>query len=219
MFKWVCLGVAAVFLTAAGWMLNDIRLQVRKSTGIVETAGESVNENLPAILEKSRQTTDTVSKNLPEVVAKAKASTEALAKNLPRVVERVDRTTEVLADLAEDVRLLKELAGVNTAVRDKSLVAYANSVLKKVETSGGVIGLRKAFGAGLKNTRPAAEWVVGARREALFLSLLVKSKKEMLTRLAKNKFGSHWYIQVPDQAPVTLLDWLKENHPESKDLG
>jgi hypothetical protein len=40
----------------------------------------------------------------------------------------------------------------------------------------------------------------------------------MLTRLAKTKFGSPWYIELPGKEPQTLLDWLKENHPESREL-
>jgi hypothetical protein len=200
MFKWLCLGVATVFLVVAGWMINDIRLQVRRSAEVVDSAAQNINEHLPTIVQKSRQTTD------------------ALSKNLPPMVEHAAQAAEELAELSADIRQLKELAGVTHTVRDQNLVAYANSLLKKIETSGGVIGVKKTFSQGLKNTRPAAEWAVGARKEALFLSLLVKSKKEMLTRLAKTKFGSHWYMQMPGKEPATLLDWLKENHPESHDL-
>jgi hypothetical protein len=201
MFKWTCLAVAVVFLSVAAWMINDIRVQVRRSVEEVSTAGESINEALPDIVQKTRQVSDTVSKTLPEVV------------------QHVSRSAEELAELAEDIRQLKELAGVTTKDRDKSLVAYGNSVLKAIESSGGQIGVKKSFGKGLKNLRDAREWAVGARKEALFLSLLVKSKKEMLIRLAKTKFGSHWYIQLPDKEPMRLLDWLKENHPESRDLA
>ena len=35
MFKWVCLGVVVLFLTLFGWMVNDIRQQVRRSSEIV----------------------------------------------------------------------------------------------------------------------------------------------------------------------------------------
>jgi hypothetical protein len=200
MFKWLCLGVAVVFLAVVCWMINDIRLHVRRSAGVVNEAGQNINEHLPAIVQKSRQATETLSKNLPPMVDHAAAAAEELA------------------ELAADIRQLKELAGVTNTVRDQNLLAYANSLLRTIETSGGVIGVKKTFSQGLKNTRPAAEWAVGARKEALFLSLLVKSKKEMLTRLAKTKFGSHWYIQLPDKQPATLLDWLRENHPGSRDL-
>jgi hypothetical protein len=219
MFKYLCLVVAVLFLTVLGWMINDIRLQIRRSAHIVETAGQNVNDQLPAIVQKSRQAADVLSKELPQMVEKTRTTTDTVVKNLPEMVEHVGRTATELAELAEDVRQLKELAGVTNTVRDKNLVSYANSVLKTVESSGGVIGVKKTFGSGLKNTRPAAEWAVGARKEALFLSLLVKSKKEMLTRLARTKFGSPWYIELPGKEPQMLLDWLKENHPESRELG
>jgi hypothetical protein len=218
MFKWVCLAVAVFFLVVFAWMLNDIRLQIRRSALVVETAGHDINDQLPALVQKSRQAADVLSKELPQMVEKTRTTTDTLAKHLPEMVDHVSRTATELSELAEDVRQLKELAGVTNTVRDKNLVAYANSVLKMIESSGGVIGVKKTFGQGLKNTRPAAEWAVGARKEALFLSLIVKSKKEMLTRLARTKFGSPWYIELPGKEPRTLLDWLKENHPESREL-
>ena len=58
----------------------------------------------------------------------------------------------------------------------------------------------------------------GARKEALLLTILVRSRKELVTRLAKNKFGSSWYIRVGDGEPVELLEWLKDNHPDTKAL-
>jgi ABC-type transporter Mla subunit MlaD len=201
MFKWACLGVAVVFLSLFAWLLNDIRLQIRRSSGTMRTAAETVNEHLP------------------EIVAKSRATTNTLAKNLPEIVEKAHTTTETLADLAADIRQLKELAGVISPARDKNLVAFADSLLALVESSGGIIGLKKkVFGSGLKSTQPAKEWAVGARKEALLLTVLVRSRKEMLTRLAKNKFGSDWYIQFGDQEPITLLQWIKDHHPDSKDL-
>jgi ABC-type transporter Mla subunit MlaD len=218
-FKWACLGVAVVFLSVIVWMVNDIRLQVRRSAGVVDAAGQSIHEHLPAIVRGSRQAAEVLAHNLPEVVEKTRRTTDALADNLPRIVEQAGKTAEALADLAEDVRQLKELAGLDSKVRDQNLVAYANSVLKKVETSGGTVGKKKTIGHGLKNARPAAEWAVGARKEALLLSLLVGSKKEMLRRLARTAvLGSDWYIQTPGKPAVTLYEWIKENHPESRGL-
>jgi hypothetical protein len=141
-------------------------------------------------------------------------------QHLPEIVEKTRTTAETLAELSEDLRQLKELAGVAHTVRDKNLVAYATSLLDAVEASGGQIGLKKTFGgSGLKNLVPAKEWVVSARKEALVLTILVRSKTELMTRLAKNKFGSHWYIQIGDREPMTLMDWLKANHPATKELS
>jgi hypothetical protein len=184
MFKWVCLGVGVAFLAVVVWMLNDIRQETRKSVETFQVTGQTVNEHLPVIVEKSRT------------------------------------TTETLADLAEDIRQLKELAGVSNVTRDRNMVAYADSVLDAIEASGGTIGLRKLLGgSGLKDTLPAREWVVAARKEAVVLTALAKTRKELATRLGKNKFGSPWYIQVGSGEPEPLLDWLRANHPPSKELG
>ena len=162
---------------------------------------------------------ETLSQNLPQVIARVDKMTKTLSENLPDLVDRAGKASEVVAELAEDIRQLKELAGVTASARDKSLVTYANGLLAAVESSNGTIGVKKTVGKGLKNTRPATEWVVGARREALVLTILVKSKKEMLTRLGKTKLGANWMIEFPDQEPMTLIDWLRQNHAESKEAG
>src|SRR5262249_49336432 len=151
----------------------------------------------------------TINENLPAIVDKTKKTTDTLAEHLPEIVEKTRATTETLAELAEDIRQLKELAGVTSSVRDKNLVAYATSVLDTIEASGGSIGVKKTLGKGLKSPVPAKEWVVGARKEALFLTVLASSKKDFVTRLTRNKFHFPWYIQLADTEPVTLADWLK----------
>jgi hypothetical protein len=201
MFKWTCLGVAVIFLAFIGWVAYDIRCDVRRSVETVQTTSRTVNEHLPAIVEQSHQVSSVVT------------------DNLPTIVEKTRTTTDTLAELSEDVKQLKELAGLTGSARDQNLVAYADSVLTTIDQSGGSIGLKKTFGgSGLKNLLPAKEWVVGARKEAVFLTLVAKSKKELVMRLAKNKFGSSWHIQVGDKEAIPLLDWLKENHTATKDL-
>jgi hypothetical protein len=200
MFKWTCLAVAVVFLALFAWLLNDVRVLIRDSSQIVHTTGQTVNQHLPTIVDKTRKTTDTLADHLPEIVEKTRTS------------------TETLAGLAEDIRQLKELAGVSNTARDKSLVAYADSVLDAIDSSGGTIGVTKTFGKGLKSTLPAKEWVVAARKEALFLTAVTTSKKELMTRLSVTKFGFAWYIQFGEQEPVPLADWLKARHPATKEL-
>ncbi len=65
---------------------------------------------------------------------------------------------------------------------------------------------------------PAKEWVTGARKEAVLLTLRSKSKHELLDRLTENKFGSDWKIKIADAEPLPLRDWLAENHPPTAEL-
>jgi len=54
--------------------------------------------------------------------------------------------------------------------------------------------------------------------EAVFLTVVAKSKTELLTRLVETKFGSAWHIQLENQEPIPLLDWLKENHAATSEV-
>jgi hypothetical protein len=214
--------VAVAFLSALLWMVNDIRLQVRRSAQtvhesgeVVHKAGRVIDDDLPEIVSRSRDTSKAVSENLPELLEKAREAGDSL----PEVVQRIERTTEVLAELAEDVKRLKDLlAGASTVSRDKSVVDYAESVLKAIEKSDGVIGVTKNVGSGLKNTRKAEDWVREERREVTFLIILGKSKKQVLDGIVKTKLGFSWHIQLPGKKPMTLLEWLKKNHPETAAL-
>ncbi|MGL4550562.1 MAG: hypothetical protein ACRC33_05200 [Gemmataceae bacterium] len=200
MFKWLCFGLGVVFVAVSLWILNDIRLTVRSTAWQIHSAGTMVSESLPPIVAKTRESADVIAENLPEVVG------------------RTRMTTEVLAELAKDIRQLKDLAGGSANPRDKNLVAYTDGMLKAVELAGGVVGVSKTIGRGLKNTVPVKEWASGARKEALVLMLLVRSKKEMAARLATTNLGFNWWIEPPGRAPERLIDWLKANHPETREL-
>ncbi len=174
LFQWVCLGVAVVGLGLLGWMINDLRLELKSSASIV-------NEKLPEILENTKKSTDT------------------------------------LAQLSDDIKQLRDLAGISDQTRDRSLVAFADNMLDAIEASGGKIALnKKFFGSGLKDIIDAKEWVVAARKEALLQTFRSKSKAELLDRLCKNKYGSDWMFQSGDSEALSLFDWLKQNHPDAK---
>jgi hypothetical protein len=174
LFRWACLAVAAAALAGFGWMINDLRRELERST-------RTVNENLPVILEQTKTSTAT------------------------------------LAVLSDDIRALRDLAGA-TGPRDRSLVAFADSLLDAVESSGGQIGVEKLIGKDLSDPVPAAEWVVDARKEAVVLSFRAKSRRELLQRLCQNKFGSPWLIRIGDAAPQPLQEWLEQNHSEAAAL-
>ena len=199
MFKWACLGVAVLAISALLWMVDDIRRQVRSSSDVVLLSGATINQDLPAIVDRT--------KNVAEQVS----------RSLPKLVDRAEAVSDVLADLAEDIRQLKQLAGVGKA-RDENLVSYANSILTAIEKSGGYVGVHNVVRKGLKNERAATEWVPGARKEAVVMTLLVSTKKDMAQKIAKTKLGFDWWIEVPGQKPMRLLDWLKANHKETREL-
>lgn len=199
MFKWSCLAVAAGFLSLLAWMINDVRLDIRRTAEMIQVTGQTVNEHLPTIVDKSKKTAD------------------ILAEHLPNIVDKTRTTVDTISELTGDIHQIRELLVGAHAPRDTNLVAYAHSVLKAIEASEGKIGLKKLPpGKGLKNTLPAKEWVASARLEATFLTATATSKKELVTRLSSNKFGLRWYIEIGDNEMITLLDWLKENHAETR---
>jgi hypothetical protein len=193
MFKWSCFALAVVALLGFAWMLNDVRMEIKRTN-------QQVNERLPEIIARVDQTTATVN------------------QHLPRIVNRAETTAETFAEISEDLKQLKELAGLVNSPRDKNLVSYATSILQLIEAQDAVIGTRKLTGKGLSSPVPAREWAAGARKESLFLTAVVRSRGEYLNRLCTSLLRRTWYIQFDDQDPVPLKEWLKANHPDSKDL-
>lgn len=146
-----------------------------------------------------------------------KHTSQTVNQHLPEILANVQKSTDTLAALSEDLKQLRDLAGASGQARDKTLVTYADSLLDLLETTDAQIGLeKKVLGGGLKSLVPAKEWVVDARKEALWLSFRASSKVELLTRLCENKFGSPWFIQFPGEEAQLLMEWLKLNHAESR---
>ena len=54
MFKWICFAAALVLSGVMLWMVNDVRVHIRKSV-------DTVNRDLPQILDKTRDSADTMS--------------------------------------------------------------------------------------------------------------------------------------------------------------
>lgn len=201
MFKWACLTVATGFLAVLLWMVNDLRIEIRHSTQLIQDSGQSVKQHLPAIVDRTEKTSNTLSKHLPDMMEKAHTS------------------VDTVAELAADIRQIKELLVGHNPPKDASLVAYATSVLQAIEASGGTVGQKKlTFGKGLKNALPAKDWVHSARLEATYLAFVAKSKKDLVTRLSKSKLGFAWYIEVGAAEPQPLLDWLEAHHAETREI-
>ena len=152
-----------------GWLINDLRLQLRATA-------ETVNAKLPSILEKT------------------------------------EKSAEALAELSEDVRQLRDLAGA-TGPRDTTLAAYADAILDRLEATDAKIGTKSRISGNLGDALPAKEWVAAARKEALWLTFRAKSKEELLTRLTANKFGSEWHIEPAGGPAQPLRQWI-ESQPD-----
>ena len=148
------------------------------------------------------------------------ARTNAMVdEHLPQILANMKTITSTLADVSKDVQSFRNLAGLVDAPSDKSLVAYADSVLDFLEQQpAGKIGLAKLVGSGMKDVADASQWARDSRKEALWLTLRASTKAELLDRLSKNKFGSDWMYFAPGIDPMPLRDFLRLNHPESKGL-
>jgi hypothetical protein len=191
--------VAVVFLTFLGWVLNDLRLSVRHAVRTIDSTAETANEHLPAILDNARRISTT------------------MQEDLPGILERARSATDNVAEVSADVGSLKEALGQLKANRNPALEDYAESVLGCVEASNGTVGARPLTGVGVRNPVPAKVWAASARRNAKLLTMVAKSKPDLLNRLTSTALGSQWLIQLANKR-TTLLNWLKENHPETKAL-
>ncbi len=195
MFKWACLGVATAFLGFVAWALNDMRVQVKRTL-------EPVQRDLPPILAETRKTTTAVSEEAPGIVQDARSATDALG------------------GLAGDVKRLRQALAKVKADRDPELVAYAASVIGAVAASGGTVSTKapSALASGLENPIPAKAWAATAQTNSHLDMLLSNSKLELLTRLTSNRIGSPFMIQVGRGRRVPMLDWLRQNHEDTKKL-
>ena len=147
-----------------------------------------------------------------------KETSRKLNEDLPRILANTKKSSETLAKLAEDLKNIRNLAVGTGKTKDNSITIYADEVLTLVEKQDAVIAVEKVIGKKLKDPKPAKEWVVGKRREALFLSFRVRSKREMVEQLCKTLTRRTWLIQFKDKEPQPLLDWLKANHEPTNAL-
>ena len=133
---------------------------------------------------------------------------DTVNEHLPEILEKTRDSTRTLAQLSDDIRQLRDLAGA-TGTRDTTLAKYADELLDLVESADAQIGTEAIVGSGLRDAKPAKEWCVDARKEALYLAFVATSQDELLTRLTRSKFGRDWMIQEKSGPPTKLADWLR----------
>lgn len=156
---------------------------------------------------------------LNDMRTEIRRTNETVNAHLPQILANVNTATQTLAAVSKDINSFRDLAGLVDTPQDRSLVVYADSILDFLEQqTTGQIGLSKIVGKGLKDVVSAADWARDSRKEALWLTFRASTKKELLERIGKNKFGSDFYFTAPGIEPMTLIDFLKNNHPDSRGL-
>jgi len=233
-FKWVCLLVAIVALAGIGWMLNDVRLEFKhladkadkliektdKLTAKVDKLAETADKQVPQLLSETERVAKQLELHLPKLLKETETAAATINNNLPRLFANANTALDNLSDLSDSFNQYKEvLSVVHTATQNKGLFSYGSSILDWIDGQDATIGVKKAGSEpGLKQERPAKEWVASTRKEALFLSLRTTSKAEMLHGLARTSSRAPLYIQIGNKAPRLLADWLKETHSASKEV-
>jgi hypothetical protein len=149
---------------------------------------------------------------LNDMRGELRRTNDTVNAHLPQILANVNTATTTLAAVSKDINAFRDLAGLVDTPQDRSLVVYADTVLDFLEQQPeGQIGLSK-------DVMTSAEWARDSRKEALWLTFRASTKAELLQRIGKNKFGSDFYYTAPGIEPMTLIEFLKLNHPASKGL-
>ncbi len=198
MFKWTCLSIAVIFGVVLLVLLFDLKHDVTDS---META--------KAALVDANEAVETVNERLPEIIGEVKSGTETLAA------------------LAEDVELIKSVAGLDAGQSDRGvrgLATYADELQKVLseKTAGKSVEVmkEKVIGKKLEVVESAEEFLVGLSKEMVTLVLLAKSKQEILDRACHTMRPRRtpFYLRFPDQEPVLLEEFLRANHLASAEM-
>lgn len=199
MFKWICFSTALLFGIAVLALIYDLKQDVTSSLEAAHTAVTDANRAVATVNDK-----------------------------LPDIVTEVKKGTETLSALAEDVELIKSVAGIHSEQAERgmrSLATYADEIQKlladQTADKGAVILIEEIFGSDLKQFDTAEEFLVGLNKEMVTLILpLAKSKQEILYRVSRSgpPRRKPFYIQFPDEEPVMLEEFIKQHHAESAEL-
>ena len=196
MFKWACLTAAIVFGVIALVLIYDLKRDVTDSLHSAQQA-----------------------------VGKANAALETVNGELPTIVGEVKKGTETLSGLAEDVKLLKSVVGIEKNDRGlRGLASYADQVEQALadatEGKDATIKIEAVIGSSLKDVESVNEFLVGLNKEIILILALAKSKEELLWRGCHRGFPGRKpvYIQFFDAEPVLLQVYIKEIHEASAAL-
>jgi len=167
-------------------------------------------------------------RDVTESMGNANEAVVTVNERLPEIIGEVKSGTEMLAGLAEDVELIKSLAGLNAEQSDRGvrgLATYADEIQKVLadKTAGKdvVVMKEKVIGKKLEVIETAEEFLVGLSKEMVTLVIFAKSKEEILDRACHTRRPRRtpFYLRFPDEEPVLLEDFIRKHHPESAGLS
>lgn len=198
MFKWSCFSAALIFGVVLLILIVDLKREVTRSLDMANKA-----------------------------VSDANAAVVVVNDRLPEMIVEVKTGTTTLAGLAEDVELIKSLAGLNAEQSKqgfRGLATYADEVQRilvaQTEGKNVVVMKEKLIGSRLEKVETIEEFLVGLSKEMVTLVLLAKSKQEILHRASHSgpPFRKPYYLRFPDEDPVLLEMFLRKHHEESAAL-
>src|SRR5262249_28348692 len=139
--------------------------------------------------------------------------TKQLDEHLPAILADTETAADTFADAAQDLEATRGLLGRGQASgQDKELARYGAGLLDLIAAQdNATIGVKNPGPrGGRRRAPPARTWAAAHRRDAEVLSLLAISKGELLHALARDRTPAPWHIQIGNQTPRLLADWLLE---------
>jgi hypothetical protein len=219
--------VAVVALAALGWMLNDMRLEVKalalKADRLADNA-EAVlartDQHLPRILAQAEQATGQLDRHLPRILTQTEQAARTINTSLPTLLAHSETAVDNISDLSESFSQYKGLMGVvHVAAQNKGLFSYGAGILSLLAGRDATIGVKRPGASpGLAHAVPAKAWASGAQADVHFLSLFARTKEDMLHGLTRSRSATALHIQLGNQPPRLLAEWIKEVHADSKDV-
>ena len=197
-FLWVSLLVFTTFGIILLWMIADFK---RKMVSAVD--------------------------DVQSTVAKVQLAAEEVDAKIPGIMQEVQQTSHTLSRVAEDVELMKRVAGVDNESNQRGfrgLAVYADDLQQflatEVEGKSTSMLCEHVIETKLAVTESAEEFLVGLNREMVLAILpLAKSREEILYRVCHSSVRRvPFYIQFEWAEPVLLEDFIRENHAASQDL-
>ena len=178
MFKWVCLLVAMVALTVFGWMLNDMRVQIKETAERLdrqvsplfvkaeritdqldnhlpklisqsEQTSNIVTRQLPKLIQQTEQAAQTINSHLPGLLAQTQQAVGSINQNLPKLLAGTERAVDGIGDLSDGFKQYQGLLGaVHVASQNKDLFSYGSSILGLIGGLDAKIGTKKKDDSG-----------------------------------------------------------------------